>query len=69
MANRKCSQCNSETKDLKDLFRAIEKNAEYREEIFWCPFCGALEDLNRVDCYVHKPLILSPKKYKVSAIN
>lgn len=65
---RKCKYCNNEMKDLKELFRAIEENTEYREEIFWCSFCGALEDLNRVDCYVHKPLIFSPRKYKISEI-
>ncbi len=61
MNKQKCKYCHYTMKNLEDLFRAIENNKEYREEIFWCPFCGALEDLNRVDCYVQKPLMLTPE--------
>jgi hypothetical protein len=42
-------------KNLKDLIDSRNYD-QPKSEIFWCPFCGCLQDLNAVDCSVNTPM-------------
>jgi uncharacterized Zn finger protein len=62
MKKHNCPACGEEMKLLQDLID--RRNYKPVNDIFWCSFCGVLQDINAIDTHVNKPTLHDIRKVR-----